>query len=58
MSDDLFAQAEEPQREALKVAGAWPVWTPGSKLWRLPDGSVVVEQEALAWLRRRQAEIK
>ena len=57
MPDDLIDLALEPLREQLRLAGAWPT---GGLLkqswaaWRLPDGRILSEEEALAWLRREQ----
>jgi len=54
MSDDLIDLALEPLREQLRLAGAWPVTSITIRGWRMPDGQIMSEEEALTWLRREQ----
>ena len=52
---DLFDIADGGQLEAVRSAGAWPTFRLGVQYWQLPDGRCVTEEEALAWLRGREA---
>jgi hypothetical protein len=52
--DPLFDLALEPLREQLRLAGAWRVTGSLTGWWRMPDGRILTEEEALAWLRREQ----
>jgi hypothetical protein len=51
----LFDRAEEGVKDELQQYGAYPDTLSGSRGWRLPDGRIVVEAEALAWLARQKA---
>ena len=50
---DLF-EADITRR--LTKAGAAQDYSYGHRRWRLPDGSVVAEEEALRWLDRQTQE--
>ena len=54
MPDPLFDLALESKREELRCRGAVYAGIAGPGRWRLPDGRILSEEEALAWLRNTQ----
>ena len=52
MNPDLFDFADEIRRIALREAGAAPHPGPSgfSAYWVMPDGRIITETEAFAWL--------